>query len=145
MMKSAKSKAARNRQSIERWTIERLDEETGSLRVETVPMKEEFLDYNMDCLLGTDLRSGVTVGMDYLALWDTVLRKTRSMKVGSLVKLLKLKAKEKKILSENMVFWVVIKAGGKEPLYVYHATQAAREAAKNIYNKVVSSQKGGRI
>ena len=124
---------------IERWAIERLDRDAGMGRLESAPMKPECLTSKLFTALD---EKGLEVGMDTLSLWDITHTKTRRMSINRLAGLLGVRRSEIDTLSENMVFWMLYRGRTRKPERVLHATQAARQATKEIYRKVTQSEKG---
>ena len=120
--------------SVERWTVERLDQDAGMARIESVPIKAE---HRTGDLLSRLERGGLEPDMDNLSLWAVDRARVRKMTVAVLRKKLGLQAGERETLNENMVFWVVRRTDGKGVERVYHATRAARQAAKQLYRLVV--------
>ena len=132
-MKGTKTASAA---TVMRWTVERLDLDTGMARVESVPMRTEEVTRS---LLASLIKTGPIEGMDDLTLWDIRKAKMKSMKLSSLTKKLGFRKKEEEKLSENMVFWVVSPEGAREEL-VFHATPAARKTASDLYHKVTRTE-----
>jgi len=132
-LKSKKLQKRGNNLPIERWTIDRLDRETNTVRIEKVPLNPEFESV---------FRKGIEVKklpkQDNLSWWKTDKYKVQILSIKSLANQLQLKDDDK--LNENMVFWMV---GRKKNVKVIHATQMARELTKSIYNKLADSAKEG--
>lgn len=118
---------------VERWTVERLDRDAGMVRIESVPIKSDRLSREVLEML-SDKR--LEVGMDRLSLWDIGRARILRMSIESLADKLSLRSNEIETLSENMVFWVLHPPSDAETERVFHATRAARQAAKEIYLKV---------
>ncbi|MEJ2720575.1 MAG: hypothetical protein P8181_05470 [bacterium] len=127
------------RQTLERWTVDRLDEDAGMARIEAVPIRPEKLT---DELLDTLSEKGLEIGLDDLTLWDANRARIERVRVNQLETKLNLRSGEKKTLSENMVFWVVRPVGAEKKEHVYHATRAARKIAKDYYQKVYRREGG---
>ncbi len=112
---------------IERITVERYDMEADTVRLEVVPLSKtynlEFFEKNI-----------LTVNVDNLVWWDTQNRDNEILSSKDARNKLSLKAEDP--LTENMVFWAVSQDGKYQK--IYHATQAARNLAKDLY-KTISS------
>lgn len=135
--KKAKRGSTRRKASIERWTLERFDRDTGMVRIESVPMRSDCLTAG---LLKTLSAKGIDKGMDQLHLWNGGRARIRRMQIRRLYKKLGLRPKEREALSKNMVFWILKPADATKSEQVFHATLAAREAAKALYGKVVQKK-----
>jgi hypothetical protein len=129
----------RRQDTVERWTIERLDRDAGMVRIETVPMRSEHLTEELVEGLS---EQGLAAGMDRLHLWDVSRARTQRMSVGSFAAKLGLRRHEDDTLSENMVFWILRRKGQREPERVFHATRAAREVTKDLYRQVTRREGG---
>ena len=124
---------------IDRWTVDRLDKDAGMARIESAPMRSDRIS---KILLGKLLEKGLDTGMDQLSLWNNRQTRIRRMPLKSLARMLGVRRDERETLSENMVFWVLRYRDKKEPERIFHATQAARETAKDLYFKVAHSAGG---
>lgn len=122
--------------SIERWTIDRLDRDARMARIETVPMRSDRLTYE---LLEALEKKGVQVGMDHVDLWDIENAETVQMSIEELGGQLGVRSNEMETLSENMVFWN-LRGELEERNRVLHATQAARQLAKELYREVTRKE-----
>lgn len=123
--------------SIERWTIDRLDRESNTARIERVPLNPEFKSEFTKLINAKKLPR-----FDNLSWWKTDKYKVKILSIRSLTRKLQLKDDEK--LSENMVFWLIGDLSGKTPSRVIHATHMARELTKEIYKKLSDSRKEGK-
>lgn len=119
--------------SVERWTIERIDRDAGMVRVESVPMLSDRITGE---LLDSLAERGPREGADHLELWDDRRVSVRRISIKMLIKRLGLRVDEEDRLSENMVFWVVRRTDKAGYERVFHATQAARQMAKELYKRV---------
>jgi hypothetical protein len=109
------------------------------VRVESVPMRSDCLSEE---LIDTLIEKGLEVGMDQLSLWDIGLSRIRRITVGRFAAELGVRPDEKAALSENMVFWILRFTGAKKPERVFHATQPARQIAKDLYYQVAHREGG---
>ena len=121
------------RESIERWTIERLDLDVGMARIESVPMRSDRVTPELLEILS---KTGLKEEMDQLSLWNVKRARTKRMPISRLIRKLNARDSETKALSENMVFWIVRSENMKTHERVFHATQAARQLSKELYRKV---------
>jgi hypothetical protein len=101
-------------------------------RVETVPMRPERMTETLTKLE----KDGLTKDMEHLSFWDARKARIEHLPIDRLAKRLGVRDEEKKKLAENMVFWVVSPGGRRKADRVYHATEAAREATKELYYRV---------
>jgi hypothetical protein len=85
MKKNEKTKQeeVRQRLSIERWTVERLDPDAGMVRIESVPMRSEFLTQKF---LAEVSKEDFEPGEDDLSFWDTGRAKIRRISINRFVK-----------------------------------------------------------
>lgn len=132
-------KLIKNNYLIERWTIDRLDRDSGMTRIVCVPIKKEYLNENKIKKL---LEIGNEDSGDQLKLWDLRKSQIKKMKISKLEKKLNLRDKETKIVSENMVFWILPSLDPDKPVKVFHKTGAARQLAKNLYERVLRNEGG---
>ena len=123
--------------SIERWTIERIDRDTGMARLESVPMRDEYATRK---LVSTISKNGLDSDADNIEFWNTKKAGIKQMKLNSLIKLLNLRQNEEKALKENMVFWAIRYSDKKKPEKMFHATTAARQLSKKLYQKVTHTE-----
>jgi hypothetical protein len=123
---------------IERWTVERLDRDVDLARIESVPMRSEFITAEFANAL---IKTGVEPGMDRLSHWDLDRARIRRMSRKRLAGELGLRPNEIEALSENMVFWILGDDPDKPPR-VIHATRAARETAKDLYREATRREEG---
>lgn len=123
------------KERIERWAIEKIDDEAKVVRIERVKMyqkqyKELFKD---------KLSKRAASESDDLSLWDISTELTITIPLEKLRRKLSLRKDE--ALSENMVFWVLLE-GQDSVKQVYHATQAARGLTQKLYKKVSGIEPG---
>lgn len=112
---------------VERITVERFDVEADTVRLEIVPLAKkltlEFFEKNI-----------LPVNTDNLDWWDTQHRANEILSAQAAKTKLSLKPQEP--LTENMVFWALSQDG--KYTKIYHATQAARNLAKELYKSITS-------
>ena len=133
-MKEKKTKKTSAKKPVlERWTVDRIDRDAGMARIEAVPMHPGKLT---DKLLKKLSKKGLEMELEDLSLWNPKKVKIHRMEIKLLESKLGFRDEEKETLSENMVFWVVNPDRKRKKDPVYHATRAAREVAKNLYEQV---------
>ncbi len=125
--------------SIERWTVERLDHDAGLARVETVPMKTEYVT---QAFLDHLVQEGLAGEMEDLSLWEVNSLRMLRLPIRRLLGTLGMRPEEAETLSENMVFWMIVPGRGKTPVSIYHATGLARKVSNDLYDRVRNG-KGG--
>ena len=125
--------------SIERWTVERLDWDAGMARIEIVPMQPRHLT---DALMKKLSQKGIETGIDNLSLWDLERARVKRMTLRNLKRMIGVRSSEIKTLDENMVFWALYPEGDKKAQHILHATRAARQVSKDLYEKVTRSERG---
>jgi hypothetical protein len=118
--------------TIERWTIERFDQDAGMARIEIVPIHPE---YQADLLKRLKAKKGLVAGIDNLSCWNVQRARVRRMTIRGLAKKIFGAARQRE-LSENMVFWAFIPKNRKKSSRVLHATRAARKLSKQVYASV---------
>ena len=118
---------------LERWTVDRIDEEAGVVRLEKVRMPQRVLERVVK-----DKVAGGLFEKDDLELWKEGDERSEAMTRDGFLKRLGLKLMDKETLAENMVFLVLMSVKGKV-LAVYHVTQAARELSRELYEAVVGA------
>lgn len=123
------------KERLERWTIEKVDEEAGVVRIERVKMYRKLYEEQFKDKLSKSAGSGP----DNLSLWDISTDLSITMPIEKLRK--KLAMRKNEAIWENMVFWVLIK-GEDSVMQVYPATQAARELVRDLYMKVSGVEPG---
>ena len=115
-------RAAGKKVVLERWTVDRLDRDSGMARVEAVRMRANRLT---DKLLKQLSSKGLEVELEDLSFWNTRSIKFRKMEIAALESRLGFKSEEeKKTLSENMVFWVINPDAVKKKLEDEDAAEA---------------------
>lgn len=123
------------KERLERWTIEKVDEEAGVVRIERVKMHGKLYEEKFKNKLSKSAGSG----SDNLSLWDISTDLSVTMPLEKLRK--KLAMRKNEAIWENMVFWILIK-GEDSVMQVYPATQAARELVRDLYLKVSGVEPG---
>jgi hypothetical protein len=119
---------------LERWTVDRIDEEVGVVRIERVRMPQEVLG---KVIKDSEVASSL-FEKDDLDLWKDGAETSEAMTRDVFLKRLSLELKDKEALAENMVFLVLMDTKGKV-LAVYHVTQAARELSRELYEAVIGT------
>jgi hypothetical protein len=129
-----------SRWAIERWALERIDQDAGAVRIEVVPMVSDRIT---SAYVNSLVKEGLKEGMDAIEIWDTDATEIRHMKLKQLFALLGVRSDEKDAVSENMVFWILHKGNAMKPEHVLHATVAARESIKAEYEEVAGRPRRG--
>lgn len=111
---------------IERITIDRIESDEKTIRIECVPLVEHLSPQ----IFVKKLLSSKT---EKLSWWDSKQAKHEFMSMRLIRKKLGLRKGEH--LEENMVFWKIQNSEGVE---IVHATSQARQLSKNLYAKLVS-------
>ncbi len=119
--------------SIERWTIDRLDRDAGVARLEKVPLAKEFSDEFVSMIAA---KADITT--ERLEWWDSSQTTVEYISIAELKDFLTLETDV--TLNENMVFWI-LKIGSE--LTIIHATNQARSLAGELYRKVMGLESGG--
>ena len=121
---------------IHRWTIDRLDKQADVVRIEQVRMKAAKAAQ----MASSDLDEARRNEVDELSWWDTRHARLALMTPGELRDLLGLEPDA--ALAENMVFWLLLQRDLGGTPRVFHATRAARQLAKRLYEAVTDVQPG---